>query len=63
MAAPLKNPPASAADTEIRVQSPGQKDALEWEMATHSSILALENSMDREALWTIVHGAEKVGHG
>ena len=25
-------------------------------MATHSSILARENSMDREAWWAIVHG-------
>ena len=27
---------------EMRVQSPGQEDPLEWEMATHSSILAWE---------------------
>ena len=33
----------------MRVQSLGQEDALEKEMATHSSILAWENPMDREA--------------
>ena len=34
-----KNPPAKQ---EKRVQSPGQGDALEKEMTTHSSILAWE---------------------
>ena len=33
----VKNQPAIQ---ETRVQSPGQKDPLEKEMATHSSILA-----------------------
>ena len=33
----VKNPPAIQ---EVRVQSLGQKDSLEKEMATHSSILA-----------------------
>ena len=32
-----------------QVQSLGQEDPLEQEMATHSSILAMENSMDRGA--------------
>ena len=31
----------------------------EKEMATHSSILAWENSMDRGAWWAIVHGVAK----
>ena len=35
----VKNPPAIQ---EVRVQSLGQKDSLEKEMATHSSILAWE---------------------
>ena len=48
---------------ETWVRSLGWEDPLEKKMATHSSILAWENSMDREALWTTVHGAEKVGHG
>ena len=34
---------------ETRVQSLGQEDLLEKEMATHSSILAWKNPMDREA--------------
>ena len=34
---------------ETWVQSLGREDPLEEEMATHSSILGLENSMDREA--------------
>ena len=29
---------------------------LEKGMATHSSILALENSVDEEAWWAAVHG-------
>ena len=41
---------------ETRVQSLGQEDPLEKEMATHSSILGLENPMDRGAWWATVHG-------
>ena len=36
---------------EAQVQSLGQEGALEKGMATHSNILALENSMDRGAWW------------
>ena len=36
----IKNPPASAGDTEMRVRSLGREDPLEEEMATYSSILA-----------------------
>ena len=36
----VKNLPASAGDIEMWVQSLGQGDPLEWEMATHSSTLA-----------------------
>ena len=36
----VKNMPANASRQETRVQSLGQKDPLEKEMATHSSILA-----------------------
>ena len=36
----VKNPPANAGDVRDRVQSLGQEDPLEKEMATHSSILA-----------------------
>ena len=35
----VKNPPANAGDKRDAVPSLGQKDALEEEMATHSSIL------------------------
>ena len=34
---------------ETQLQSLGQEDPLEKKMATHSSILRLENPMDREA--------------
>ena len=37
----VKNLPANARDTETRVQSLGQEDLLEEEMATYSSIPAL----------------------
>ena len=39
----VKNPPANTGDTqETWVQSLGQEDPLEEEVATHSSILAWE---------------------
>ena len=41
----VKNLPAVQ---ETWVRSLGWEDPLEKEMATHSSILGLENSMDRE---------------
>ena len=40
----------------MRVQSLGLEDSLEKEMATHSSITCLENSMDRGAWQAIVDG-------
>ena len=46
MAQMVKNLPAVQ---ETQVQSLGQEDPLEKEMATHSSILALKNPMDRGA--------------
>ena len=36
----VKNLPASAGDARDTVQSLAQEDPLEWDMATHSSILA-----------------------
>ena len=51
----VKNLPAMQ---EMWVQSLGQEDPLEKEMATHSNIL-LGNPMDREAWWTAVHGVTK----
>ena len=44
---------------EMQVQPLGQEDPLEKEMATHSSILALKNPMDRGAWQTTVHGVTK----
>ena len=44
---------------EMLVQSLGQEDALEEEMATISSILAWRNCMDRGAWQTTVHGVAK----
>ena len=41
---------------ETRVQSLGWEDPLEEEIATHFSILGLENSMDRGAWWATAHG-------
>ena len=43
----------------MRVQSLGQEDPLEEEMATHSSILAWRIPMDREAWRAMVHGVAK----
>ena len=44
---------------ETRVQSLGQEDALEREMATHSSIIAWRIPMDRGASRAAVHGVTK----
>ena len=52
----VKNLPAVQ---ETRVRSLGWEDPLEKEMATHSSILAWKNLMDRGAWWTVVHGVTK----
>ena len=39
-----------------------QEDPLEKEMATHSSILAWKNPMDRGTWRATVHGVTRVGH-
>jgi len=52
----VKNLPAVQ---ETQVQSLGWEDPLEKEMATHSSILGLENLMDRGSLWAAVHEVTK----
>ena len=44
---------------ETRVGSLGQEDPLEEEMATHSSILAWENPINRGVWWAIVHTVTK----
>ena len=53
----VKNPPAMQETQETRVQSLGQEDPLEKEMATHSS-----NLTDRGAWQGIVQGSQRVGH-
>ena len=40
----------------MQVRSLGQEDPLGKEIPTYSSVLALENHMDREAWWATVHG-------
>ena len=57
MAQTVKGQPAKQ---ETWVQSLGQEDPLEKEMATHSSILACKNPMDRGAWWATPHGVTKV---
>ena len=44
----VKNQPAMQ---KTRVQSLGWEDPLEKEIATHSSILAWKNTVDRAAWW------------
>ena len=56
----VKNLPAMC---KTWVQSLGCKDSLEKGTTIHSSMLALENSMDRGAWWTAVYGASKSPHG
>ena len=56
MAQTVKTLPAMQ---ETQVQSLGLEDSLQKEMAIHSSILCLENLMDRGAWWAAVHGVAK----
>ena len=44
---------------EMQVQSLGEDDPLEKEMANHSTILAWEILMERGAWWATVHGVSK----
>ena len=44
---------------ETLVSSLGWEDALEEEMASHSSILAWRNPTDRGALWVTVYRMAK----
>ena len=52
----VKNLPAIP---ETRILSLGWEDPLEEGMATHSSILAQRNPMDREIWWATVHEVSK----
>ena len=44
------------------VRSLGWEDPLEEGMTTHSSILSMEDPMDRGAWWATVHGVARVRH-
>ena len=59
MARWVKNLPAIQETQEMWVQSLGQEDPMEKEMATHSSISCLKNPMDRGAWGAVVHGVTK----
>ena len=60
MAQWVKNLPAIQKTQETGVQSLGQEDPLEKEMATHSlQVFLPENPMDRGVWWAIV---QRVGH-
>ena len=55
----VKNPPAME---EIQAQSQGRKDALEKEMATHSSILAWRIPWTEEPGGLQSTESQRVGH-
>ena len=55
----VKNPPAEVGDVGL---IPGLEDALEKEMATHSSILAWRISWQRSLLGYSPWGHKRVGH-
>ena len=55
----VKNPLANAGDAWDLSLIPGSGRSLEKEIATHSSISCLENSMDRGAWRATVHGVTK----
>ena len=55
----VKNPPANAGDVEMWFRSLDWEDPLEEEMATYSSVLCLENPVDRGAWWATVHRVAK----
>lgn len=59
MAQQVKNWSAMQVTQETRVQSLGQEDLLEEEMATDSRVLAWKNSMDKGAWWNTVHRVPK----
>ena len=59
----VKNPPANAGEArDTWVQSLGQEDSLQKEMATHSSILAWRTSWIEEPGKLQSMGVQRVGH-
>ena len=59
----VKNLPAMQETQEMQVQSLGQEDPLEKEMATHSSILAWEIPWTEEPGGLQSKRLQRVGHG
>ena len=55
----LKSGPAMQGTSRGRVRSLGREDPLEEGMATHSSVLAWKNPLDRGAWWATVHRVTK----
>ena len=62
MAQRVKNLPAMLEMEEMQVQSLGQEDPLEKEMATHCSILVWEIPWMEELGRLQSMGSQKVGH-
>ena len=62
MAQGVKNLPAMQETQETQVQSLGQENPLEEEMATHSSILAWSISWTEEPGRLQSKGLQRVGH-
>ena len=58
----IKNPPANAGDVGSFIQSLGQEDPLEKEMATHSSIVAQKIPQTEETGMLQFMGSQGVGH-
>ena len=58
----MKNPPAMQEPQERQVQSLGQEDPLEEEMATHSSILAWRIPRTEEPGGLQFMVLQRVGH-
>ena len=52
----VQNPPTKAGGVRLEFDPWVGKIPLEKETATHSSILAWKNPMDRGTWWAIVHG-------
>ena len=62
MAQWVKNPPAVQELQETQVQPLGWEDALEEEMATHSSILARRITWTEEPGGLQSMGSQRIGH-
>ena len=60
MAQQFKNPPAMQDTQGMQVQSLGQEDLLEEEMATHSSILAWKIPWTEESVKLQSTGSQRV---